>query len=338
VTDAFAPRHTFACSHRLPAPQWNTLKRNRTRAATEHFMKQRLRVGILGLGPRWRRQYASALRALPRRFQVTAVGDPIHSRALAVARRLGCQACAGTTQLLESASDALLLLDAPWSGLWTLERACDFGKPVFCAVPLDADADHVDQVCKHVRASRLPVMMALPLRSAPGFQRLRELLHRSLGPARIVLCQRISARPTSALSGGLTTSQCHELVDACSLLLEGEPHSQHSNFNASAACTSLMLEWRTGQVLQIIDCVGPVASTTVRLQVVAERGIAQLEFPRRLSWTDATGRHVLLLRRHRPAAEQLLERFYEGVTSKQPLQPTLEDAYRTWQWLRGEAM
>src|SRR5260370_41165099 len=101
----------------------------------------KLRVGILGLGRRWRRRYRPALHALRDRFVIRSVWDALPVRASRNARQLGCRAAGGVIDLLEGKdSDAILLLDAAWHGLWPLEAACRFGKPGFCALPLDADA------------------------------------------------------------------------------------------------------------------------------------------------------------------------------------------------------
>src|SRR5437868_4711800 len=98
-------------------------------------MSEPLRVGVIGLRPLWRRRYRPALRALPDRFQVVAVCDPLAGRAERAAKRLGC-AAAGPTELLERPDiDALLLVDAPWYGLWPVQLACRLGKPALCCPP-----------------------------------------------------------------------------------------------------------------------------------------------------------------------------------------------------------
>src|SRR5437588_792456 len=48
-------------------------------------MAQRLRVGVVGLGARWRRHYRPALAALADRYAVAAVTDPSPRRAAAAA-------------------------------------------------------------------------------------------------------------------------------------------------------------------------------------------------------------------------------------------------------------
>src|SRR5262249_51018186 len=99
----------------------------------------RLRVGGIGLGRRWRR-YRPILERLRDHIEVRTVCDQVARRAEAEARRLRCIASAGPVELLERGDvEAVLLLDAQWFGLWSLERACMTKKPVFCALTPEND-------------------------------------------------------------------------------------------------------------------------------------------------------------------------------------------------------
>src|SRR6266849_5419980 len=118
----------------------------------------KLRVGVLGWGRRWRRRYRPALHALRDRFVVRAVWDAMPVRASRQARQLRCRAAGGVIDLLEGKdTDVILVLDAAWHGLWPLEATCRFGKPVFCAVPLDGDATRAESICEKARQAGLPV-------------------------------------------------------------------------------------------------------------------------------------------------------------------------------------
>src|SRR5947209_8399005 len=131
-------------------------------------MADPLRMGVIGLGRHWKKSFRAALRALPDHFEVHALCDQVRNRARQEARLLGCHAVPGPTALLESAEvDALLLLDTQWFGLWPLELACRFGKPVFCAGPLEPEDARADALCQQVQNSRLPVMVGMTPRFAP---------------------------------------------------------------------------------------------------------------------------------------------------------------------------
>jgi predicted dehydrogenase len=89
--------------------------------------------------------------------------------------------------------------------------------------------------------------------------------------------------------------------------------------------------------VQVTRWRAPGAASGLRVQVVAERGQADLESPRRLAWTEAGGRHVLRLPRGRPPAELLLEQFHEAVASGQAPRAGIAEAFAALRWLRAAA-
>src|SRR5271166_5500917 len=99
-------------------------------------VSMRLRVGVIGLGRRWRR-YRRLLARLRDHVEVRAVCDQIAHRAEIEARQFDCAAAAGPVELLERPDvQAVLLLDAQWYGLWPLEHACRINKPILCTSSL----------------------------------------------------------------------------------------------------------------------------------------------------------------------------------------------------------
>ena len=101
---------------------------------TDNGMAKLLRVGVIGLGPRWQKRYKPALLAMRHRFRVALLCDAVPQRALREAKLLGCRAVGGPTALVEDDTvEAILLLDPSWYRLWPLEVACRIGKPVLCA-------------------------------------------------------------------------------------------------------------------------------------------------------------------------------------------------------------
>ena len=95
-------------------------------------MPLRLRIGIIGLGRRWRR-FARRSTNCATALLVRAVCDQRPIRAERAARELGCAAAAGPTDLLDRDDvEAVLLLGAQWFGLWPMEQAARLGKPVLC--------------------------------------------------------------------------------------------------------------------------------------------------------------------------------------------------------------
>jgi predicted dehydrogenase len=285
-----------------------------------------VRVGVIGLGRRWRQRYRPALRRLRDRFVVQAVCDQVPRLALAEARRRGCAAAAGPAALLETDVEAVLLLETQWFRLWPVERACELGKPVLCCAEPEQD-EQADAVCRRVRDSRLPVLAELAPRQAPALVRLRHVLETHLGPARLVLCEAVD--PPGWREAGTAA-----LLDACSTLLEGEPVTAESHALPDDSFVSLFLEFAGSRAVQLTRRTVPHAPPQVRFQVVAERGSATATLPGRLAWTDADGTHSLTGRGQSPAVA-LLETFYRVVREGAAASPGLDEALRPLPWLRA---
>jgi predicted dehydrogenase len=306
-------------------------------------MIRQVRLGIIGLGRRWRRRYGPALRELQDHFEVRALCDEVHQRAVNEAHRLGCEAASGPTEVLEREDvEAGLLLDPPWYRLWPLEVACRVGKPVFCCATPDLDEVHADELCRQVRESRLPVMLEMSLRLAPATDRLSELLETRLGPARTVCCDLVHSRPepdrssdgsapSPLIAGGVG------LLDWCASLLGGAPTSVLAGRIPGAGLATLLLDFGDGRAAQVTCWRVPGARRTLRLRVGAARGAATVVMPRRLCWTDADGRHTHRLPLSGQAVPRLLQRFHLVVDQGIDAQPSFEDACRVLDWLRAAA-
>jgi predicted dehydrogenase len=315
-------------------------------------MANPLRVGVIGLGPLWRKRYGPALRALPEYFAVRGVYDQVQERAVREAGRLGCTTAVGATALMEADIDAVLLLDKQWFGLWPLEAACRFGKPVYCCGSLEAEGPRADALVQKVCDSRVPVMVEMAPRFAPATQRLRGLLQDELGPARLVLCEISQPLPQDRGRDGITTPTPYlrpcvapsplgtegiALVDWCSSLLGGEPGSALASGVEGAGLATLLLDFGSGRAVHLSRHDEPGTRPSQRLKVIAERGFAVVELPGLVRWTGPEGRFVYAVRGRRPVGQILLERFYQAVTAGQWPEPNLEDAFRILGWLRAAA-
>jgi predicted dehydrogenase len=281
-------------------------------------MTEPLRVGVIGLGPLWNRQYAPALRGLRDRFEVAAVCDQVQERAARVAKRLDCPAAGGPTDLLQrDGIDALLQLDAQWYGLWAAGRACAVGKPVFCCPPAGLTGAEGEALRRQAEARGVPVVPALPLRVLPALAALRELLTYNLGGARVVLASAGVPGPA-----GLTLL---DLLDACAALFEGQP-ARVTRADTPELC-SVVLDYGGGRSAQLTEYRSPFRAGPARLEVLAGKGRAELRLPDRLSWCGPNGRWA-----HRSApgpspARALLEQFH-GAARGEAAAPGLGDVAR----------
>jgi predicted dehydrogenase len=288
-----------------------------------------LRVGVIGLGRTWH-CYLPALHGLRDRFDVRCVYDPRPERCAAVARGQGCSVAGGVVDLLDRPEvEALLLLDRAWFGLWPVTQACRLGKPVFCASSLVHDDAHADGLRETVAAGTTPVVMGLSLTAAPALVRLRELLRRRLGPARLVRCDWTAPRRHRSGSEGAAV---HALFHECASLFDAAPESVWATGTNAADFGSVLLEFGQGRVAQVNRWTG--ARTACHVQVVAEKGTAEAELPGDLRWRDREGRHSQRLAAH-SGRLRLLERFFLVARNGEKPQPDLDGAHRALTWLRA---
>lgn len=295
----------------------------------------RLRVGVIGLGRRWRR-YRSLLLRLRGHVEVRAVCDQILHRAELEARQLSCAVAAGPVELLERPDvEAVLLLDAQWYGLWPLEQACRLNKPVLCALSPAGDAAHADALRESIQSSGLPVLMALPSLLAPATRYLRELLTHRLGQARLVRADWSVPPPREDASGDLLASPAVlPLLAACAWLLDDVPRSVWTIDGDNASFVTLVLRFGRDRLAQVNVWTAAAGRTPARFELAAESGTATAELPRQLRWRDADGQHAQRLP-PRTTEHIALERFLLALRDRQPLRPNFDDGYQALTWLRA---
>jgi predicted dehydrogenase len=297
----------------------------------------RLRVGVIGLGRRWRR-YRPILARLRDHIEVRTVCDQVARRAEIEARRLRSTASAGPVELLERGDvEAVLLLDTQWFGLWPLERACVTKKPVFCALTPDSDGAHADALYQQIQDSGLPVFVPLGPVLAPAATQLRELLTHRLGRARLVRADwAVAPSRTGPPRDLLHSPAALPLLIGCAWLMDDVPRSVWTVGGEGASFVSVVLQFGGERLAQLTLWTAEAGRTPGRFEVVAEAGTALAELPRQLRWRDDEGQHGQRLP-PRPAEQNGLERFLLALRSGQPLRPSFQDAYQALTWLRAAA-
>jgi predicted dehydrogenase len=293
-------------------------------------MVERLRVGIIGLGRRWRTRYRPALAALRDRYAVRAVTDPCASRAAAAARELGCTPAPGVLSLLESDLDAVLLLGRPWYRLWPLEQACRLGRPAYLGTSLADDDERADALVQQARVANLPVMPELLPRLAPVTERLRALVPK-IGPLRSLVCT--AERPGPGDAAGARAAGL-ALLDWCAGFFDRPPTALRGLGEPVAGHAGWLAEFG-GPVARVATWPGGGRRGAVRLRAVGERGTAEAVLPRRLRWRRGAARHALDLPAGRPLVQVALERFHAALAAGQTPTPGLDDAYQALAWLRA---
>ena len=313
----------------------------------------RLRVGVVGLGRLWEARHRPTLARMADRFRVAAVYDQVGRRAAMEAAQLGCVAAEGLAALIERPDvDAVYLLTPQWFGLHAVELAAAAGKPVYCALPLAGDPADVAALAAAIRAGGAPFMPELARRFYPATLRLRELLASTLGRPRLILGHsRLfgfdrygQPGPTTQLAPApLTLDPGGNLLDWCRFVFQAEPTGLQG-FGATALpgestgsgpdFAGFVAEFPGGELAQVgfgRYHRGPWGEATRFLpqpgfQVYAERGVAWLELPDRIHWTDALGAHEERLPLEPSVGEVLNDQFHRLVRGAGSLAPTLEDA------------
>jgi predicted dehydrogenase len=293
----------------------------------------RLRVGVIGLGRRWRR-YRPLLTRLREHVEVRAVCDQVARRAEAEARSLRCTAAAGPVELLERADvEAVLLLDPQWYGLFPLEHACRTNKPVLCALSPADDETHADALLQQIQQRNLPVLMGLSPLLAPATLYLRELLTHRLGQARLVRADWGVPLRAGAGSDLLNNFVVLPLLAGCAWLLDDAPRSVWTIDGDGAAFVTLVLRFGGDRLAQLTLWTAARRSPG-RFEVVAEAGTATAELPRQLRWRDDDGQHAQRLPPRSPE-QSGLERFILALRSGQPMRPSFAAAHRALTWLHA---
>jgi predicted dehydrogenase len=314
----------------------------------------RLRVGVIGLGRLWEARHKPALIRLRDRFQVTAVYDQVMRRAEIEAGQLGIVASEGLVALIERPDvDVVYVLTPQWFGLYPIQVACAFKKPIYCSLPLASAPQELESLTERVESSGIVFMPEFARRFYPATLRLRELLATTLGAPRLILGQNRLfgfdryGQPgpnTQMAPAPLMIDPGSYLLDWCSYLFQGQPIAIQGNAGIvlPAACEggtnpdfeSFVVEYEGGGMAQISfgryhrnpwgDATRFLPQTG--FQVYAERGAAWLELPDRIQWCDAEGTHEERLPLEPTVGDVLNEQFHRLVRGDHSLAPTIRDA------------
>ncbi len=286
------------------------------------------------------------------RFRVVAVYDQVARRAEIEAGPLGCRAVDGLATLIGHPDvDAVYLLSPQWFGLHAVEVACRLGKPIYCALPLAADAEDLSRLDALIRSSGVPFMAEFARRFYPTSLRLRELLATRLGPPRMVVAQgRLfgfdrygqPGPSTQIAPATLLVDPGSYLLDWCRFVFDAEPSAVQgwggtvlpAPDRPDADFETFLLEFGEGAAAQVSAARyhrAPWGDASRFLpqpgiQVFAERGVAWLEMPDRIQWSDAEGGHDERLSLEPSVGEVLNDHFHRLALGAQSLAPTWTDA------------
>ena len=314
----------------------------------------KLRVGVIGLGDAWESRHRGALRALSDRFEVRAVCAEVAGLARQVAGEFGADLVGGFRSLTcREDVEAVLVLSPDWYGPLPILAACDAGKAVYCASPLDLDLERSGEVKQRVEESGIAFMVELPRRHTPATVRLRELMATQLGPPWLLQCHGREAQPGSdelrttgsryrAPSEDPGWQSMVEMIDWCCYIADRPATavvaSDHAAGMPDRHWRRIQLEFGGDQQLVADLYHGRTVPrgweeaenfrAPAELQVSCQHGVAFIDLPATLVWFDEAGRHVEKLDQDRPVGQQMLTLFHRCVTSLVRNIDSLEDSCR----------
>jgi len=183
--------------------------------------RDRVGLGLIGLGPSWELLYRSAIDRLQNRLTIRLVYDTVEARARSVAADFETEPVASLHQMLTRPTlQGLLVLDPGWLGAGALHSIAHSGKPVYLATPVLRQGAELHRMLQGQSAmtsshgySQIPDdrwMPELRLRFTPASCRLRELIATKLGPVKDI---QIECNPDTDVT------EIAQIIDWCADLM-----------------------------------------------------------------------------------------------------------------------
>jgi hypothetical protein len=292
-----------------------------------------LNIGIIGLGPHWESLYRPALARLSRRLRVTAVYDPVASRAERAAQELQAPCVLSMRSLLKRSDvRAVLLLEEAWHGLAPLRFALASGKPMYVSGRLSSPLESLDAVCREAAGQSLVICPELRLRTAPATVRIMELTATQLGAVEQAAIQ-LNIKPGSAILPWLVA-----VIDAAGVAARSVP-SAIERMGSEAGLLAFQVTFgrlaSDGNPVAVRIEVSPADSSPgIGISLTCRQGtLAQFD-EAGLRWELATGEETHeQLDLERPGAEVLLDHFARRIVGGLVPIPGMDDVCRILQML-----
>lgn len=285
----------------------------------EKSRRDRVGLGLIGLGPSWEQHYREPIARLSHRLTIKLVYDSVEARARSVAADYEAGVASSLRQMLAWPSlQGVLVLDPGWYTTGALELIAMSGKPAFIgrnvlrhAMTLSRNSIASFLLSRNLHAAHIDdlLMPELGLRFTPATCRLRELIATKLGK----LLQIEMEYDQSVASYELPT-----LVDWCSHVMGQSP--------SPVTPTNGQLTAKPQVVLEYPLLTGPSASSTaskrtakiqhscdqgfgIRIQVTCERGHAVLTDRTHIHWQTSSESREETLTEERTEIEILIDQF-----------------------------
>lgn len=285
----------------------------------EKSRRDRVGLGLIGLGPSWEQHYREPISRLSNRLTIKLVYDSVEARARSVAAEFDARVASSLRQMLSWPTlQGILVLDPGWCATGALELVAMSGKPAFIgrtvlrhAMTLSPNSVTSFLLSRNLQAADIDdlLMPELGLRFTPATCRLRELIATKLGrPIRI----EIEYDPQS------TAAELAALVDWCSHVMGHRPHPIALTNGHAATTPQRVFEFPPlpgndpkSSSSKRIAKMKPRADGEASLQidVECERGHATLIDRTQILWRCATESREETLHEERTEVEILIDQF-----------------------------
>lgn len=285
----------------------------------EKSRRDRVGLGLIGLGPYWEKLYREPILRMQHRLTVKLVYDPVGARAKSVASEFDSGIAGSVRQLLSRPSlQGLLVLDPGWCGAGILNLIAQSGKPAFVARQVLSQASSLaaglsnsqEPSASSVDLVKLDqvLMPELNLRFTPTSCRLRELIATKLGPARKI---------EYLIDPNDKTANLAAIIDWCSHIMQHSPTRVHQIADANTGQNGVVLEFSAHQKngsahaaphrLAILK--PSSANRSPHIQVECENGEATLHDRTHIAWQTAGLATEETLTDERTEIEILIDQF-----------------------------
>ena len=279
-----------------------------------HSRRDRVGIGLIGLGPSWEQRYREPLLRMQNRLTIRQVYDPVEARAKSVASEFTADVALSLTQILcRPGVQGLLVLDPGWLGAGALQRIASCGKQIFLARPALQQSQSLKAILEPAPTSITTPQPSnldqqcipeLGLRFTPSACRLRELIATRLGPVRLIQME---------CDLGANCAELAHLVDWCISLIAPPHKTTIRNPQCQRAERQIALEFpplpfatqiRYASLQQL-----PPEDRDPRFTIVCEQGTAIIANRTQISWQTSTEGEDEFLVDERSEIEILIDQF-----------------------------
>ena len=276
--------------------------------------RDRVGLGLIGLGPSWEQRYRETLLRLQNRLTIRLVFDPVEARAKSVAGEFDAEIAGSLRQILTRPKlQGLLVLDPGWLGIGALNLIARYGKPVYLAGAVLRHTSVLQTILRPPNTSQASAtdtnadenwIPEFSLRFTPSSIRLRELIATRLGRVERILIDCNLAADAVDLA---------HLIDWCTHLIGQVPRrgtitngqsNVEQRVDLEFPAASLSEEPRTVCLQHRLDF-----PPTLRASIFCERGNASLMDRTRIVWQSAQESADESLDDERSETEILIDQF-----------------------------